>query len=117
MKRRAAGLEFSRSAGAFHTPLMGSACGRLEDVLRSVQISSPRIPVVSNVDAKPHAGPEQVREILVRQVTQPVLWEGCVRELIAQGCDQFYEIGPGKVLKTLMKRIDRKADCQTINDD
>jgi [acyl-carrier-protein] S-malonyltransferase len=85
-------------AGAFHTPLMSSACGRLEDVLRSVQISSPRIPVVSNVDAKPHTGPERVREILVRQVTQPVLWEGCVRELIS-------------------KLIDRKADCQTINDD
>ena len=104
-------------AGAFHTPLMESACGQLDDVLRSVSIKSPRIPVVSNVDAKAHDGPDRVREILVRQVTQPVLWEDCVRELLAQGCDQFYEVGPGKVLKSLMKRIDRKVDCQTVNDD
>lgn len=103
-------------AGAFHTPLMSSACGQLEEVLRTVEIKTPRIPVISNVDAKPHDSPDRVREILVKQVTQPVLWEKCVRELLAQGCDQFYEVGPGKVLKTLMKRIDRKANCETIND-
>ena len=104
-------------AGAFHTPLMQSACGRLDDILQSVQIKTPRIPVISNVDAKAHDTPDRVREILVRQVTQPVLWEDCVRELLTQGCEQFYEIGPGKVLKSLMKRIDRKVECQTINDD
>ena len=104
-------------AGAFHTPLMGSACGQLEEVLRKVQIKHGRIPVVSNVDAKTHSDAEELRQILVRQVTQPVLWEDCVRELLAQGCDQFYEIGPGKVLKSLLKRIDRKVDCQSINDD
>lgn len=103
-------------AGAFHTPLMGSACGQLEEILRTVPIQSPRIPVVSNVDAKFHTDSNRIREILVRQVTQPVLWEGCVREMLAQGCDQFYEIGPGKVLKSLLKRIDRKVDCQTVND-
>lgn len=103
-------------AGAFHTPLMSSACGQLEGVLRSVEIKSPRIPVVSNVDAKPHQDPNEIRDILVRQVTQPVLWEKCVRELMAQGCDQFFEVGPGKVLKALMKRIERKADCLTVND-
>lgn len=103
-------------AGAFHTPLMSSACSQLEEVLRTVEIKTPRIPVVSNVDAKPHDSPDRVREILVKQVTQPVLWEKCVRELLAEGCDQFYEVGPGKVLKTLMKRIDRKANCETIND-
>jgi [acyl-carrier-protein] S-malonyltransferase len=104
-------------AGAFHTPLMGSACGQLDEILRKVQIKTGRIPVVSNVDAKTHSDAEELRQILVRQVTQPVLWEDCVRELLAQGCDQFYEIGPGKVLKSLLKRIDRKVDCQSINDD
>ena len=88
---------------------MQSACAGLHEVLQRVRIDSPRIPVVSNVDAKSHDSPDRVREILVRQVTQPVLWEDCVRELLAQGCDQFYEIGPGKVLKSLMKRIDRKG--------
>ncbi len=104
-------------AGAFHTPLMGSACSQLEEVLGKVQLKAGRIPVVSNVDAKTHSNTEDLQQILVRQVTQPVLWEDCVRELLAQGCDQFYEIGPGKVLKSLLKRIDRKMDCQSINDD
>ena len=104
-------------AGAFHTPLMSSACGQLEEILSRIKIASGRIPVISNVDVKTHTDAVDLREILVRQVTEPVLWEGCVRELLAQGCDQFYEIGPGKVLKSLMKRIDRKVDCQTINDD
>lgn len=104
-------------AGAFHTPLMASACEKLEEVLQTVSIKSPRIPVISNVDALPHDSPDRVREILVRQVTQPVLWEDSVRQMRARGCDQFYEIGPGKVLKSLMKRIDRKVDCQTVNDD
>jgi [acyl-carrier-protein] S-malonyltransferase len=104
-------------AGAFHTPLMSSACGQLAEVLANVKITKGRIPVVSNVDVKSHEDPDDLREILVRQVTQPVLWEACIRELLAQGCDQFFEVGPGKVLKSLMKRIDRKADCQTINDD
>jgi len=104
-------------AGAFHTPLMSSARGQLEEILSRIKIESGRIPVISNVDVKVHADAVDLREILVRQVTEPVLWEGCVRELLAQGCDQFYEIGPGKVLKSLMKRIDRKVDCQTINDD
>jgi [acyl-carrier-protein] S-malonyltransferase len=96
---------------------MMSACDRLQEVLKSVSIKTPRIPVISNVDAKPHQGTDRVREILIRQVTQPVLWEDCVREMLAQGCTQFYEIGPGKVLKSLLKRIDRKIECQTINDD
>lgn len=111
------GAKMLAVAGAFHTPLMQSACQKLDEVLSGVQIQAPRIPVVSNVDAKVHGSSHQIREILVKQVTQPVLWEACVRELLAQGCDQFYEIGPGKVLKSLMKRIERKADCQTINDD
>lgn len=104
-------------AGAFHTPLMSSACGQLEEVLNRAEIKAPRIPVISNVDATAHDSPDELRQILIRQVTQPVLWEDCVRKLLAEGCDQFYEIGPGKVLKSLMKRIDRKIDCQTINDD
>ena len=103
-------------AGAFHTPLMSSACGQLEEILGRVHIGNVRIPVISNVDAQAHNGRDELRQILVRQVTQPVLWEDCVRQLLAEGCDQFYEIGPGKVLKSLMKRIDRKVDCQTIND-
>ena len=103
-------------AGAFHTPLMESACAKLSEALSNVAIQSPRIPVVSNVDAKPHSDPEDIRGVLVRQVTQPVLWEDSVRWLLAENVDLFFEIGPGKVLKGLLKRIDRKANCESIND-
>jgi [acyl-carrier-protein] S-malonyltransferase len=103
-------------AGAFHTPLMESACAALAEALQSVTIEPPRIPVISNVDAKSHSDVDEIRQLLVRQVTQPVLWEDGVRAMLSQGVTKFYEVGPGKVLKGLLKRIDRKADCETIND-
>lgn len=103
-------------AGAFHTEIMQSAVQELAAVLETVDIQSPRIPVVSNVDAEPHSDPAEIREILVKQVQNPVLWEKSVRRLLDDGVDQFYEIGPGKVLKGLMKRIARKVPCEVIND-
>ncbi len=103
-------------AGAFHTPLMASACDRLAEALNSVKLTSPKIPVISNVDASVHTDPEDIRSVLVRQVTQPVLWEDSIRKLLEQGATPFFEIGPGKVLKGLMKRIDRKVECESIND-
>ncbi len=103
-------------AGAFHTEIMQSAVEELAAVLETVDIQSPRIPVVSNVDAEPHSDPAEIREILVKQVQNPVLWEKSVRRLLDDGVDQFYEIGPGKVLKGLMKRIARKVPCEVVND-
>jgi [acyl-carrier-protein] S-malonyltransferase len=102
-------------AGAFHTPLMESACTALAEVLKTVPLEPPRIPVVSNVDAQTHSDPDEIRRLLVRQVTQPVLWEDGIRSILGRGIDRFYEVGPGKVLKGLLKRIDRKADCQNVN--
>ncbi|MBS0206488.1 MAG: ACP S-malonyltransferase [Planctomycetes bacterium] len=103
-------------AGAFHTPLMESACVKLAEALNSVTITAPRIPVVSNVDAKVHTDPDDIRAVLVKQVTQPVLWEDSIRWLLSQGATPFFEVGPGKVLKGLMKRIERKVDCESVND-
>jgi len=101
-------------AGAFHTEIMRPADQRLAEALAGVKLTPPRIPVYSNVDARAHEDPAEIRGVLVRQVLSPVLWEECVRGLLAQGVDRFYEIGPGKVLKGLMKRIDRKVDCQSV---
>jgi [acyl-carrier-protein] S-malonyltransferase len=103
-------------AGAFHTPIMESAVAELSEVLASIDIASPRIPVVSNVDAVPHSDPDEIRSLLVEQVQNPVLWEKSVRFLLGEGVEQFYEVGPGKVLKGLMRRIDRKTKCNVIND-
>jgi len=103
-------------AGAFHTDIMKPADQQLAQALANVEIRPPRIPVVSNVDAQHHSDPAEIRQILVQQVLNPVLWEDSMRQLISKGIDKMYEIGPGKVLKGLMKRIDRKLDIETIND-
>lgn len=101
-------------AGAFHTPLMKPADDQLAAVLKEIDIRPPRLPVWSNVDAQPHQDPEEIRQILVRQVLQPVLWEQTMRNLLAQGIERFYEIGPGRVLAGLLKRVQRKAECRNI---
>jgi [acyl-carrier-protein] S-malonyltransferase len=103
-------------AGAFHTQLMKPADQRLAEALAKVSMSKPRIPVLSNVDAQAHDDPEQIRANLVKQVVSPVLWEASMRAMLQRGIDEFYEVGPGRVLRGLLKRIDRKATCNTVND-
>jgi [acyl-carrier-protein] S-malonyltransferase len=101
-------------AGAFHTDLMKPADQTLADALAGVTLQTPRMPVWSNVDAQPHSDPGEIRRLLVRQVVQPVLWEQTVRTLLAAGVDKFYEIGPGRVLAGLLKRVERKANCVNV---
>jgi [acyl-carrier-protein] S-malonyltransferase len=88
----------------------------LAEVLAEVEIRPPEIPVVSNVDAQTHSDPEEIRDLLVRQVLSPVRWEDSIQKMLSDGCDEFYEVGPGKVLKGLLKRISRKSNCTTVND-
>jgi [acyl-carrier-protein] S-malonyltransferase len=101
-------------AGAFHTEIMRPADQRCAEALAKVPMQKPRIPVISNVDALPHDDPEEIRQILVRQILQPVRWEDSMRYLIQQGFDQFYEVGPGRVLRGLLRRIDRDVSCQNV---
>jgi len=101
-------------AGAFHTPIMRPADERLAAALEKVSLRIPRIPVVSNVDARPHSDPEEIRRLLIRQVIEPVRWEDSMRYLINEGFDNFYEVGPGRVLRGLLRRIERGVTCQNI---
>lgn len=101
-------------AGAFHTPIMKPAVERLKAALADVDIVSPRIPVFSNVDASTHEDPEEIRELLVRQLVSPVLWEESVRNMIDADHTIYYEVGPGKVLRGLLRRINRKLECHNI---
>jgi [acyl-carrier-protein] S-malonyltransferase len=103
-------------AGAFHTSLMEPADREVARALADCPLSAPRIPVISNVDAVAHDDPEEIRELLVRQVKSPVLWADSLVQLIAAGVDRFYEIGPGRVLRGLLKRIDRRIPCESVND-
>jgi [acyl-carrier-protein] S-malonyltransferase len=102
-------------AGAFHTSLMQSAVERLRTALANVPMQKPRIPVISNVDARPHDDPNEIRELLIRQVCSQVRWEDSMRYLLDEhGITQFYELGPGRVLCGLLKRIARKVPCENI---
>jgi [acyl-carrier-protein] S-malonyltransferase len=101
-------------AGAFHTAIMRPADEALADALAGVDLRPPRVPVWSNVDARPHTDPDDIRRLLVRQVLEPVRWEETMRGLLADGIDRFYEIGPGRVLTGLLKRVQRKVDCQNV---
>jgi [acyl-carrier-protein] S-malonyltransferase len=101
-------------AGAFHTNLMKPADEHLAAALSQVTIKAPRIPVWTNVDAKPHTDPDEINRLLVRQVLSPVRWEETMRGLLSSGVERFYEIGPGRVLAGLLKRIQRKVEIHNI---
>ncbi len=101
-------------AGAFHTSLMQPAVERLAKALAGVQLNRPRIPVISNVDATAHDNPDEIRDLLTRQVVSPVRWEDSQRKLLAEGYGPHWEVGPGRVLRGLLKRIDRKAEADGV---
>lgn len=102
-------------AGAFHTPLMKPAEEALAETFANVPLAVPRMPVWSNVTAQPHGSAQEVSILLRRQITEPVRWEQTLRQMLEAGCDRFYEIGPGRVLAGLLKRVQRKVDCQNVS--
>ena len=103
-------------AGAFHTPMMEPAVEHLRTAIAAVTIRSPRIPVVSNVDARPHNDPADIRRLLARQVVGVVEWQASVEYLLSVGVGSIWEVGPGRVLRGLMKRIDRSVVCSGVLD-
>lgn len=101
-------------SGAFHSSLMFEASGELKAVLENAAITSPAVPVVSNYTALPQYRAEQIRENLVRQMYSPVKWEESMRLVLSEGVNKFYEFGPGKVLKGLMRRIEPGAEVISV---
>lgn len=101
-------------AGAFHTPIMEPAVERLTAALADAKLQRASIPVISNVDAQAHEDPEEIHQLLIKQVVQPVRWEESMRHLIAEGFEEFYEVGPGRVLRGLLRRVDRSVSCQSV---
>nr|XP_043611054.1 malonyl CoA-acyl carrier protein transacylase [Erigeron canadensis] len=102
-------------AGAFHTRFMNPALSQLESALAATHIQTPRIPVISNVDAQPHADPDTIKKILARQVTSPVQWETTVKTLLSRGLEKSYELGPGKVIAGIVKRMDKTSSIENIS--
>lgn len=95
--------------GAFHSPLMQPAQEELAEAIAAAEFSTPRCPVYQNVDGKPHTDPKEIKENLIKQLTAPVRWTYDVQAMIADGADDFTELGPGKVLQGLISKIDRNV--------
>ncbi|MEM6468134.1 MAG: ACP S-malonyltransferase [Planctomycetota bacterium] len=103
-------------AGAFHTSLMQPAVESLKEALEEMPIRDTRLPVYSNVDGAPHQNAAEIRELLSRQVTQPVQWEASVRRMVDDGIEGFLEAGTGRVLRGTLKRISRKLPSDGFGD-
>ena len=103
-------------AGAYHSPLMAGAQPKLQAELAKMKLSSPVVPVISNVTGQPHGGTTEISARLVEQVTSSVLWEKSMRYLLAQGFTRFIELGPGTALSGFMKRIDKSVHLLNVSD-
>lgn len=101
-------------SGAFHSPLMEVAEAGLLEHLEGVTFSPPRFPVVSNVTAQPVSAVDDARKLLVAQLTSPVRWAASMRTMRERGIDRFLELGPGRVLAGLLRRIDRSAEVESL---
>lgn len=100
----------------FHCSLMTPAGERLQTALEAVPVSPLQVPVVSNVEARGNSDQSRVKELLVKQVSSPVRWEESVGHMVKQGITRFVEIGPGKVLSGLVKRIEKSCETRNIDD-
>ena len=96
--------------GAFHSPLMEPAKVELEEAINSTTFNKPVCPVYQNVDAMPHTDPEEIKKNLIAQLTAPVKWTQIVKKMLADGGKSFTEVGPGKVLQGLIKKVDREVE-------
>ena len=101
-------------AGAFHSPLMEPARVELEEAIRNTEFTKPICPVYQNANAKAVSKPEDIQLNLIKQLTAPVRWTQSVQQMIADGADEFIEIGPGNVLQGLIKKIDRTVATRGI---
>ncbi len=117
--KRDAVLKEVKVSGAFHSKLMASVVMKLEGALEEMQISEPSFPVYSNVTGLPYCSVSEIRRGLTLQVTSPVLWDDTIRHILHVNRDRvmkFIEVGPGKQLKGMLKRIDKAAfrNCNTV---
>jgi len=104
-------------AGAFHTKLMDPAAAKLGEALRGCRFMEPKCPVVSNVNGRFYTGSSEIVEKLLTQLVKPVRWQQSMEFMLNEGVEQFVEIGPGRVLMGLGKKIlrDRKSKAALIN--
>jgi [acyl-carrier-protein] S-malonyltransferase len=104
-------------SGPFHSSLMKPAADKLSGMLDEIEIRDASIPVIANVNAKPVTNAGEIKERLIQQLYSPVLWEDTVSHLLDSGVDTFVEIGPGKVLSGLIKKVNRRVNTFSVSDE
>lgn len=117
-KLKAAGAKRAlplKVGGAFHSPLMQPAKDELQAAIEATEFSTPQCCVYQNVDGKPHTDAAQIKANLIAQLTSSVRWTECVKNMIADGADDFTECGPGKALQGMIGRIDKTVSVHGIN--
>ncbi|MCH7559476.1 MAG: ACP S-malonyltransferase [Planctomycetes bacterium] len=103
-------------AGAFHTEMMSSAAEVLKEALSDCEISEPsEIKTIANINAEYYESSQKIAEGLIKQLTCPILWQKCMERLLTDGLEKFYEIGPGRILTGLMRRINRKIKVVNVS--
>lgn len=100
--------------GAFHSPLMKPAQEELQSAIEATTFAEPKCPIYQNVDGKPHTNPGEIKANLIAQLTSSVRWTSCVRNMIADGADDFTECGPGKALQGMIGRIDKNVTVHGV---
>ncbi|AEO99315.1 ACP S-malonyltransferase [Heyndrickxia coagulans] len=103
-------------SGPFHSKLMEPAAEKFKTVLDEIAIQDATVPVIANVDAEVETGAQDIKENCIRQLYSPVLWEDSVKKMISLGVDTFIEVGPGKVLSGLIRKIDRSVKTYAVQD-
>ncbi|MGD6962888.1 ACP S-malonyltransferase [Fictibacillus phosphorivorans] len=103
-------------SGPFHSSLMKPAAEKFKEILDQIVINEAKTPVIANVTAKAITDRDEIKEKLIEQLYSPVRWEETVRELMELGVDTFVEIGPGKVLSGLVKKVNRRANVMAVSD-
>jgi len=101
-------------SGGFHSPFMNSAKERLASVVSEMKFSDAKVPIVSNFTAKDHTNAEEIKKNLLEQLTSPVLWNDCIGFMVKAGVDLFFEVGPSKVLRGLIRKIDRQVKVVNV---
>lgn len=104
-------------AGAFHSPLMKEAREKLKGEIEKIKIHSPAIPIAANATADYPGEPQAIKEALIKQITSPVLWEASLRKMLCSGATTFIEVGPGKALRGILRRISPESLSLNVEDE
>ncbi|XXM73488.1 ACP S-malonyltransferase [Lysinibacillus sphaericus] len=104
-------------SGPFHSELMKPAAEKFVSILDSIEIGNAEVPVIANVTASPVSDAEEIKRLLIEQLYSPVLWEDTVEKLLELGVDTFIEIGSGKVLSGLIKKVNRRVKTYAVQDE